>query len=81
MTKTLPVILLNGVQYFIDNRLQQFRQVKNPHQFIDFGCLKDEGDFFILRLHIKTGKPLTEMTPIQDVIECHIMKIHIDYDA
>ena len=32
----LPIIVLHGTDYFIDLRLRQFREVTNPHNFIDF---------------------------------------------
>lgn len=38
-TKTpvqLPVIQMNGKSYYVDSRLKQYRNVDNPHDFIDF---------------------------------------------
>lgn len=34
--RRLPTIQLQGVEYFVDERLGEFRQVDNPHQRIDF---------------------------------------------
>jgi hypothetical protein len=35
--KRLPVVTLrNGRSYFVDRRLQQLRNVHNPHDYIDF---------------------------------------------
>jgi len=37
MPRKLPaVILKNGTKYFVDFRLNQLRNVKNPHEFMDF---------------------------------------------
>ena len=33
----LPIVHWSGADYFVDGRLRQFRQVDNPHNFIDFG--------------------------------------------
>lgn len=32
----LPILKYDGVDYFVDMRLKQFREVSNPHSFIDF---------------------------------------------
>ena len=32
----LPIIMYHNKKWFRDDRLQQIRQVKNPHSFIDF---------------------------------------------
>ncbi len=32
----LPVVTMNGKSYFVDSRLRQYRNVENPHDFIDF---------------------------------------------
>ena len=34
--RMLPIVSLHGTDYFIDLRLRQFREVTNPHNFIDF---------------------------------------------
>ena len=35
--RRLPMITLgNGKTYFIDERLKQLRNIKNPHDYIDF---------------------------------------------
>ena len=31
----LAIVRLHGVEYFIDTELNQFREVENPHNFID----------------------------------------------
>ena len=36
----LPIIKMNGKSYYVDSRLRQYRNVENPHDFIDFE--KDE---------------------------------------
>ena len=33
----LPIIQMNGKSYYVDSRLKQYRNVENPHDFIDFG--------------------------------------------
>lgn len=40
----LPTTEFNGHKWFVDERLHQFRQVDNPHRFIDFQTF-DEGTF------------------------------------
>ena len=32
----LPIISLDGTEYYVDARLRQFREVTNPHNFVDF---------------------------------------------
>jgi hypothetical protein len=39
--RRLPVVRLNGIDYFVDVRLSQLRRVDNPHSFVDFDT--DEG--------------------------------------
>ena len=34
--RRLPTVNLDGVDYFVDHRLEQFRAVTNPHDFVDF---------------------------------------------
>ena len=34
--RRLPVFNWQGVDFFVDERLRQFRETKNPHNFIDF---------------------------------------------
>ena len=36
MSRMLPIIMYHNKKWFRDDRLQQIRQVKNPHSFIDF---------------------------------------------
>ena len=36
MPVQLPVVTMNGKSYFVDSRLRQYRNVENPHDFIDF---------------------------------------------
>jgi len=33
--RRLPVVRISGVEYFLDMRLRQLRQVNNPHEYID----------------------------------------------
>ena len=41
----LPTIVLdNGKTYFIDDRLKQFRNISNPHDFIDFEDYEKGGE-------------------------------------
>jgi len=35
MVKMLPIVKENDKEYFLDERLKQLRNVKNPHDFID----------------------------------------------
>jgi len=51
--RRLPIVQIDGINWFVDVRLRQFREVKNPHNFVDFdseagermiaGCLRLEG--------------------------------------
>lgn len=34
--RRLPVVRRNGKQYFLDRRLEQYRNMENPHDVIDF---------------------------------------------
>lgn len=36
MVRQLPIVEMKGKKYFRDDRLQQFRNVENPHDFVDF---------------------------------------------
>ena len=36
----LPIIQHGATQYFVDLRLRQFRNVKNPHDYVDFNSDK-----------------------------------------
>jgi hypothetical protein len=35
--KVLPMVQLGAKTYFVDLRLRQFREVNNPHLYVDFG--------------------------------------------
>lgn len=35
MARRLPTIEINGKTYYVDNRLRQYRNVENPHDFIN----------------------------------------------
>ena len=41
MARALPRVLLDGVWYFRDDRLREFRRVDNPHERITFDELLD----------------------------------------
>ena len=45
--RKLPILNCNGIDYFIDARLKQFREVSNPHHSVEFdseqGCEMGEG--------------------------------------
>lgn len=32
----LPIVLIDGVEYFADHRLSQVREVDNPHNFLSY---------------------------------------------
>ena len=34
--RRLPIAQLNGVFYYVDERLKQFREVTDPHNYVDF---------------------------------------------
>lgn len=36
MPRRLPIVLIRGKRYFLDMRLRQYRNVENPHEWIDF---------------------------------------------
>jgi len=65
--KILPIIKgENGKTYFVDERLKQLRNVKNPHDFIDF----KEGEFQVF-ITIATIKKLiiTDEKAIKKTLE------------
>jgi len=35
MARRLPTVKINGKTYYVDTRLRQYRNVENPHDFID----------------------------------------------
>lgn len=41
MARALPRVQLNGVWYFRDDRLREFRRCDNPHERITFDELLD----------------------------------------
>jgi hypothetical protein len=43
--RRLPVVRLEGVEYFFDSRISQLRNVRNPHEFIDLSPI--ERKYFI----------------------------------
>jgi len=71
---TLPTIKLNGVDYFIDHRLKEFRMCNNPHRFFSFDILKDEGDFYIIKFIKGTDNKIAGdgMYEYGSLIECEI---------
>jgi hypothetical protein len=36
MVRQLPIVLIEGKKYFLDERLQEYRRIENPHQRIAF---------------------------------------------
>ena len=34
--RRLPTVCFDGVEYFVDERLHEFREVHNPHQRVEF---------------------------------------------
>lgn len=36
MVRQLPIVLIEGKRYFLDERLQEYRRMENPHQRIAF---------------------------------------------
>ena len=36
MVRQLPMVLIEGKRYFLDERLQEYRRMENPHQRIAF---------------------------------------------
>ena len=36
MIRELPRMKINRKEYFLDERLKQLRNVKNPHDYIDY---------------------------------------------
>lgn len=39
LPRRLPTVRLDGICWFVDARLRQFREVTNPHHFVDFDSL------------------------------------------
>lgn len=72
---TLPTITLNGVEYFIDRRLREFRMVNNPKRFFSFDMLKDEGNFYTIKFEKGTHNKIAsdrKMYEFGSLIECDI---------
>jgi len=42
MVNQLPIVNLNGKKFFRDDRLRQYRNVDNPHDFVDFENISDD---------------------------------------
>ncbi len=42
MVTQLPIVEMKGKRFFRDDRLRQFRNVENPHDYIDFDDLLRE---------------------------------------
>ena len=40
--KILPVVTIGGKQYFMDERLRQYRLVTDPFEFVDFVEFREE---------------------------------------
>lgn len=71
----LPTIELNGVDYFIDQRLRELRRCDKPHSRIPFEVLKDEGEFYSLKFIRGTDNELAKpgaVYPFGELIECDI---------
>ena len=50
--RCLPVVHLQGTDYFVDERLRQFREVTNPHHYIDFDSETGKrmlGEFYVVK--------------------------------
>lgn len=41
MVRQLPIVKIEDKEYFVDERLQEYRQTDNPHNRIAFGELGD----------------------------------------
>lgn len=55
MTKTLSTLDLHTKKYFVDHRLNQIRNVDNPHEYYDFSAhlmkaLESEGGYLVTGL-------------------------------
>ncbi len=37
MVRALPIVRIGRKRYFVDERLEQLRNVKNPHDWIEIG--------------------------------------------
>lgn len=71
----LPIIKLNGVDYFIDYRLREFRMCKNEKRFFSFEMLKDEGNFYTIKFEKGTDNKVAsdkKMYEYGSLIECDI---------
>jgi len=56
MPRMLPIIMYHNKKWFRDDRLQQIRQVKNPHSFIDFHKVIWCNVFQVPYLDLKTNQ-------------------------
>ena len=57
----LPIAQCGPVQYFTDLRLRQFREVRNPHNYVDFDS--------------EQGRQMCEQTGIVVCRECQLAAI------
>lgn len=39
---TLPIVRHEGTMYFADLRLKQFRDINNPHNYVEFGSVQGQ---------------------------------------
>jgi ribosomal protein S27E len=40
LPRMLPAVRMHGTEYFIDERVRQFREVTKPYNFIDFDTMR-----------------------------------------
>jgi len=50
LPRRLPIVRIDNVCWFVDVRLRQFRDVTNPHNYVDFDSDAGERMFALGRL-------------------------------
>jgi hypothetical protein len=76
MIRKLPTVDIGGTSFFVDVRLDEFRETSNPHNRIPFAALWDKEDHYIL-LYDKQTKNVMAETPNENKMPPHVERIRI----
>lgn len=49
----LPIVLIDGLEYFADHRLSQVREVDNPHNFLSYDEVYERAEYASLDISEK----------------------------
>ena len=67
MAYALPTISANDKRYFVDTRLEQFRNVANPHDVISFDQLTNVDDDYSALVFNAETKEVAEPTSSENI--------------